>query len=90
MIDEEFEEQLQDHIHHFGNDLKESKTFLTKEEHDNFVSHEEEEENYQGLVEEESEDCQKAYLNTMMDLQRQYNLRNMNVVIDPPKKAPEG
>ena len=25
-----------------------------------------------------------------MDLQRQYSLRNRNVVVDPPKKAPEG
>jgi len=26
----------------------------------------------------------------MSDLQRQYNLRNTDVVIGPPKKAPEG
>ena len=37
-IDEEFIEQPQDHIHHFGNEPKESKTFLTKDEHDSFVS----------------------------------------------------
>ena len=25
-----------------------------------------------------------------MDFQKQYNLRSRNVVVDPPKKAPEG
>jgi hypothetical protein len=43
MIDEEFIEKPQDHIHHFGNsEPRESKTFLTKDEHDSFVSQEEE------------------------------------------------
>ena len=41
-------------------------------------------------MEEESEDYDKAYLNSITNLQRQYNLRNKNVVVDPPKKAPEG
>jgi hypothetical protein len=40
--------------------------------------------------EEESEDYHKAYLNAMIYLQRKYNPRNKNVVVDPPKKAPEG
>jgi hypothetical protein len=39
LIDEEFIEQLEDHIHHFGNN--ESRTFLTKDEHDRFLSEEE-------------------------------------------------
>ena len=72
---------------HFGNELRESKTFLTKDEHDIFVSQEEEDD--QDLVEDES-DYHKAYLNVMMDLQKQYNLRRRNVVANPPKKAPEG
>ena len=63
--------------------------FLTKDEHDNFVSQEEEEDD-QDLVEEESEDYQKAYLNAMMDFQKKYNLRSINVMVDPPKKALEG
>ena len=25
----------------------------------------------------------------MMDFQKQYNLRSINVVVDPPKRAPE-
>jgi hypothetical protein len=59
LIDEEFIEKPQDHIHHFGNnDPKESRTFLTKYEHDIFVSQEEEEDD-EDLVEEESEDYQK-------------------------------
>ena len=40
-------------------------------------------------MEEESEDYHKAYLNAITDLQRKYNLRNISVVVDPPKKAPE-
>ena len=40
--------------------------------------------------EEEFEDYHKAYLNAMSDIQRQYNLRNINVVVDPPKKDSKG
>lgn len=36
---EEFIEKKQDHIHHFGNnEPRETRTFLTKDEHDNFLS----------------------------------------------------
>ena len=85
--DEEFTEQPQDHIHHFGNEFKELDTFVTKSEHDNYVSQEEEDD--QEPIEEGSEDYHKAYLNVMMDLQRKYNLRRRNALVDPPKKAPE-
>ena len=88
LIDEEFTEQPQDHIHHFGNELTELDTFVTKSEHDNFVSQEGEDD--QEPTEEESEDYHKAHLNAIIDLQRKYNLRNRSVVVDPPKKAPEG
>ena len=53
MVDEEFIDQPKDHIHHFGNEPKESKTFLTKDEHDIFVLQEEEEDD-QDIVKEES------------------------------------
>ena len=88
MIDEDFIEQPQDHTHHFGNEPIESDTFVTKSEHDNFVS--QEDEGDQEPREEEYEDYHKDYLNAMSYLQRQYNLRNINVVVDPPKKAPKG
>ena len=42
LIDEEFTEQPQDHIHHFGNEPEELDTFVTKSEHDKFVSQEDE------------------------------------------------
>ena len=61
---------------------------MTKYEHDSFVL--QEEEGDQDPTKEEFEDYHKAYLNAMMDLQRQYNLRNINVVVDPPKNTPEG
>ena len=69
LIDEDFIEKQQDHIHHFGNEPKESRTFVTKDEHDNFVSQEEGEDD-QDLTVEESEDYHKAYLNAIMDLQK--------------------
>ena len=86
---EEFIKQQQYHIHHVGNDPKESKTFVTMDDHDSFVSQEEEKDD-QDLLEEEFANYHKAYLNSMMDLQRQYNIRSINVVVDPPKKSPEG
>ena len=90
LVDEGYIEKPQDHIHHFGNnEPRESRTFLTKDEHDSFVSQEEEEDD-EYLVEEESEDYQKDYLNAMMDFQKQYNLTSINLVVDPPKKALEG
>ena len=52
LIDEEFIEQPQDHIHHFGNDLEESDTFVTKSEHDNFAFQEDEDD--RDPIEEES------------------------------------
>ena len=88
MVGLEFIEKPQDHIHHFGNETIELNTFLKKDEHASFVSQEEEYD--QDLVEEEFEDYQKYYLNAMMDLKRKYNLRSINVVVDPPKKAPKG
>lgn len=88
LIDEEIIKKPQDHTHNFGNELKESKTFVTTDEHDSFVLQKEEDD--QDLVEEEFEDNHKAYLNAMMDLQKKYNLRRRNVVVDPPKKAPQG
>ena len=47
MVDEEFTKQPQDHSHHFGNELQESDTFVTKSEHDSFVSQEEEDDQEQ-------------------------------------------
>jgi hypothetical protein len=88
LIDEEFIDQPLDHIHDFGDEPEESDTFVTKSEHDNFVS--QEDEGDQEPREEESQDYQKAYLNAISDLQRQYILRNINVVVDPPKRVPEG
>ena len=60
-----------------------------KNEHDNFVSQEEENDD-QDLVEKGSKDYQKAYLNAMINFQNKYNLSSINVAVDPPKRAPEG
>ena len=66
LLDEGFIEKPQDHIHHFGNGLKESDTFVTNSEHDNFVSQEEQDD--QEPIEEKSKDYHNAYLNAIMDL----------------------
>lgn len=59
---------------------------MTKDEHDSFLSEGREEGN-ENLVKGESDEYHKAYLNVMMDFQKKYNLRRINVVVDPPKKA---
>ena len=51
LIDKEFTKQPQYHIHHFGNEIIELDTFVTKSDHDNFVS--QEGENDQEPIEEE-------------------------------------
>ena len=39
---------------------------------------------------EESENFHTAYLNALSEFNRQYELRNRNVVIAPPKKVTDG
>ena len=46
LVDEEFIDQPKDHIHHFGNnESRVSRTILTKDEHDRFLSEEREDSN---------------------------------------------
>ena len=66
MVDEDFIEKVEDHIHHFDNEHIESNTFVTKNEHESFLSQEEEDD--QEIIEEEFEDYHKAYLNAIMEL----------------------
>ena len=88
LIDEEFTKKPQDHIHHFRNELTESDTFVTKSEHENFVS--QEDEGDQEPLGDESEDSHIAYLNALSEFNRQYELRNKSVVVAPPKKVIQG
>lgn len=85
LVDEEFMEQPEGHIHHYGK--YESRNFLTKDEHDSFLSEGKEEAN-KNLVIGELDDYHKSYLNSTMNFQNKYNLRSINVVVVPPKKAP--
>ena len=41
-MDEEFIEEPQEHIFQFGDDPEESDSFITKDQHDNFVTQEDE------------------------------------------------
>ena len=71
LLDEDFSQQIEDHINLFGD--KESKVFLTKEEHDRCA---------QDFDESKLEDeYQRGYQNTMGDFQRQMDLRNKAIQI---------
>ena len=87
-MDEEFIEEPQEHIHQFGDDPEELDSFVTNDQHDNFVS--QEDEGDQELIWDESEDSHTAYLNVLSEFNRQYELRNKNVVVAPPKKVTQG
>ena len=86
-MDEEFIEEPQEYIHQFGNDLEESDSFITKDQHDSFVTQQDE-----GDLQtpgDESEDSHTTYLHAcavFSEAQRQYELRNRNVVVTPPSK----
>ena len=62
-MDEEFIEEPQEHIHQFGDDPEESDSFVTKDQHDNFVT--QGDEGDQELVGNEEEDSHIAYLNAL-------------------------
>ena len=77
MLHEDFPQQTKDHINQFGD--KDSKVFLTKEEHDRRI---------QDFDERKLEDeYQRGYQNAMVDFQRQMNLRIKAIHISNlPKK----
>jgi hypothetical protein len=88
LVDEEFIEEPQEHIHQFGDDPDESDSFVTKDQHDNFVS--QEDEGDQEPIGDESESSNTTYLNALSEFNRQYELRNKSVVVAPPKKVIQG
>lgn len=81
MLDEEFAQQIDDHINQFGD--KESKVFHTKEDHDRCIQDFEE-------IKSEDEYC-RGYQNAMVDFQRQMNHRNRTMQISniPKKRTTE-
>ena len=85
-MDEEFIEEPQEHIHQFGDDPEESDSFVTKDQHDNFVT--QEDEGDQEPIGNESEDPHTAYLNALSEFNRQYELRNRSVGVAPPRRVP--
>ena len=62
-MDEVFIEKPQEHIHQFGDDPEESNSFVTKDQHDNFVS--QEDEGDQEPIGDELEESHIAYLNAL-------------------------
>ena len=84
-MDEEFIEEPQEHIHQFGDDPEESNSYVTKDQHDNFVT--QEDERGQGPIRDELEDSHTTYLNALSEFNRKYEPRNRNVVVAPTKKV---
>ena len=80
MLDESFPQETGDHINQFGD--KESRFFLTKEEHDRFTQDSDE-----SKLKDRLDEYQRGYQNAMVDFQRQMNLRKRAVHISNlPKK----
>ena len=88
LVDEEFIEEPQEHIHQFGDDPEESDSFVTKDQHDNFVT--QEDEGDQEPIKNEMEDPHTTYINALSEFNRQYELRNRSVGVAPPRKVPQG
>ena len=84
-MDEEFIEEPQEHIHQFGDDPEESNSYVTKDQHDNFVT--QEDEGDQEPIGNELEDSHTTYLNALSEFNRQHDLWNISVVVAPPKKV---
>ena len=61
-------EETQEHIHQFGDDPEESDSFVTKDQHDNFVSQEDEDD--QEPIGDELESSHIAYLNALSEFNR--------------------
>jgi hypothetical protein len=74
---EDFIEQSEDQIHLFYED--DSKVYLTKEEHDRFLQEQD------NALLMDSEEYRQGYQNVIFEFQKQYNLRNKNVVVNPNK-----
>ena len=87
-MDEEYLEEPQELIHQFGDDPEETNSFVTKDQHDNFVA--QEDEGDQEPMGNEAEDSHTAYLNACSifnEAHRQYDLKNRSVVVAPPKRV---
>jgi hypothetical protein len=74
---EDFVEEPEDQIHLFDED--DSEIYLTKEEHDMFQQEQDNE------VLMDSEEYRQGYQNVIYEFQKQYNLRNINVVVNSNK-----
>ena len=88
MVDDEYIQETQEHINQFGDDPEESNPITTQDQHGSFVT-QQDEGDLQTLG-DESKDSHTAYLHACVvfsESQRQYELRNRNVVVTPPKKG---
>ena len=88
MVDDEYIQENQEHINQVGDDPKESVPSVIKDQQDSFVT-QQDDGDLQTLG-DESEDSHTTYLHActvFSEAQRQYELRNKNVVVTPPSKG---
>lgn len=91
LVNEEYLEEPLEHIHQFGDDPKESDSFVTKDQHDNFVTQDDESD--REPMENEGKDPHTAYLNACSifnEAQRQYDLRSRSMLVAPPGRVAHG
>ena len=88
LVDDEYIQETQEHINQFGDDLEESVPIITKDQHDNFVT--QQDEGDPGPSGQESESSHIAYLNALLEFNRQYELRNRTMGVAPPGKVIQG
>ena len=68
MVDDEYIQETQEHINQFGDDPEESIPIITKDQHDIFVTHQDE--GGLGPLGQESESSHIAYLNALFEFNR--------------------
>ena len=88
MVDDEYTQEIQEHINQFDDDPEESVPITTQDQHGNFVT-QQDEGDLQTLG-DEPEDSHTTYLNALSEFNMQYELRNKSVGVAPPKKVPQG
>ena len=85
MVVDEYIQETQEHINQFGDDPEESLPIITKDQHDNFVT--QQDEGDPRPLGQDSESSHRAYLNALLEFNMQYELRNKTVEVAPPGKV---
>ena len=85
MVVDEYIQETQEHINQFGDDLQDPVPIINKDQHDNFVTQQDEGDPQPSG--QESESSHTAYLNALSEFNKQYELTNKTVGVVPPGKV---